>query len=292
MARDIFIHAGSHRAGSSALQMFLDVNAAAIRAQGIDPVYPGRDGAAGGAFRFRVPAPRDKAGKVKARFDITQGSFERMAPGSGPVILSEENIPGRMRPLFQGRFFPEADHRAGFLARVLGPNRVARLTLVLRPYDELFTSAYRKLAATRRLPPFAGLAPKMLDSPIGWPEVVAKLAEALRPGEIRVLRYCPRPQAEIAAAICPLLDTGPLVEHAAPVNASLPDAALFALQARYGAGAEPGEALIAEVRAETEGRAAPEPFAGFNENGRAKLRARFEDDLARLAKMPGVTVEG
>lgn len=291
MSEEVYLHAGSPRTGTSSFQLFLEINAEAIRARGFDLDYPGRDAATHGTLRLRFPAPRHDAGAFAHRLGRARGNLARVLRPGRPLILSEENIPGRMLDFHKGLFFPTAPLRARFLAEVLAPRRVARITLVLRPYSELFVSAFRKRAEDNVQEPFSDVAGRMARFRGGWPEVIAAMRTHLRPQEIVLLDFRRRPQAVLAGEVCPRLDLSGLVEPAAEANVSPGDAALFEMQRRLVAGAVYSPQLLEELRAEYAGLRAEKPFAAFNPARKARLDARFAEDLERLAAMDRVTLK-
>ncbi|GKY87947.1 hypothetical protein STA1M1_18160 [Sinisalibacter aestuarii] len=288
MSEEVYLHAGSPRTGTSSFQLFLEVNAEAIRAQGVDLNYPGRDAAKQGTLALRFPAPRHDAGAIEQRLIRARRNLGRVLRPDRPVILSEENICGRMLDFHKGLFFPTAPLRAGFLARALAPRSVARITLVLRPYSEIFVSGYRKRAEDNLQAPFEEHAGKMAQFKGGWVEVISAMREGLKPAEIVLLDYRRRPQAELAGVVCPLLDTSALVEPGREANVSLNDAGLFAMQARLRAGETYTPDLLEEVRLAHAAETADAPFAAFTADAKARLDARYAADLDRLAAMAGV----
>ncbi|RMD92219.1 MAG: hypothetical protein D6811_07345 [Alphaproteobacteria bacterium] len=288
MSDEIYLHAGSPRTGTSSFQLFLEINAEAIRGQGIDVDYPPRDAAKQGTLALRFPAPRHDAARAAKRAAQARAGLARVLRPGRPAILSEENIPGRMIDSYRGAFFSTAALRARHLAAVLAPRRVARITLVLRAYSELFVSGFRKRGEDNVQRPFAHYRARMADFEGGWPEVVAALRDGLDPDEFVLLDYRRRPQAELAAVVCPRLDTAGLAEPEAEANVSLSDAALFALQARLAAGAPFSEALREEMRTAYQGAVAPEPYAAFLPEQKARLDDRYRRDRDRLSAMAGV----
>lgn len=291
MNDEVFLHAGAPRTGTSSFQMFLEANREAIRAQGVDPAYPGRDGAESGALALRLPYPRHDARALRRRARNARRNLAALLSEGRPALISEENIPGRFMDIYKGQFFPTAPLRAGFMADVLRPRKVARLTLVLRPYAAMFLSGFRKRAEDQRQGPFRDIAPRMAAFEGGWPEVVAALTQALDPGELRLLTYRRRPQAQLAAEVCPLLDTAKMVEPGTDANTSLSDAALIAMQEKLHAGVDYSPALLEEMRAAYAQTKPEAPYAAFTEAETARLDARFEADLERLEAMPGVTLK-
>lgn len=291
MGDEVYLHAGSPRTGTSSFQLFLERNADAIRAQGIDPAWPGRDAARAGRLALRLPAPRHRPEDLARRRAKARDGLAGLIGAGRPALISEENIPGRMLEIYGGQFFPIARARADYLAGVLAPRRVARITLVLRPYADMIVSGFRKRAEDNWQREFRHYRERMSRFEGGWPEVVAALQAGLAPGEVVVLPYRRRPAAALLAAVCPLIETAAMVEPAGEANVSLSDAALFALRARYGAGEAYTPALVAAVRTEFADVAAERPFARFSAAQKARLDARFEADLDRLAAMVGVVVK-
>ncbi|MCI2398484.1 hypothetical protein [Aliiroseovarius subalbicans] len=286
---EVHIHAGAHRTGSSAVQMFLDLNATEIRSQGFDLAYAGRDGAEGGALKLWLPAPRHSAKERNWRAMKAQGNLAKHATGDRPLILSEENIIGRMTPFYAGKFYPHAEGRLSFLRDVLEGRSVGNLLFLLRPYDSLFVSAYRKRAEENKVRDFDEIAPGMAGFQGGWPEIVRLIRDVLTPRRLIVLPYG-RPRTEVALAklFVPELDTSAMRDPAKAVNASLSDAALHALQARWRAGEEAARATVEAARAEFADTKADKPFAAFSVAQAATLRARYDADLDQIRAFSGV----
>ena len=292
MAR-VHLHVGAHRTGSSAFQMFLDLNAPALRAQGFDLAYPDRDGAKGGRLRMFLPAPRHKPAEVdyrvkKARHNLAlQVSDRRRA-----LVLSEENILGRMDPFYHGQFYPFCRARARFLKRVLQGRPVGRILMLVRPYDSLFVSAYRKRSEDHDMGDFNVIRERMaVFEGEGWPEVALTLIEELTPRKLVVMPYQrPRLERDLARALMPRLDVAELREADRPVNASLSDAGLAELQRRYQAGEPADRAVIEQVRRDYAEVEADSPYAAFTGGQKERLRTRYYDDLDTLRLLMGVQV--
>jgi hypothetical protein len=298
MAQDIFLHAGAHRTGTSSFQLMLARNRPALRAAGVLPLYPGRDGAPGGRLRLRLPGPGTGPRKRAALADMLRDALSRDLGGADAppqVLVSEENIPGRMLHFYSGQFFPAAPRRLAMLAAALeaqGIARPARVVYVIRPYAALFESAYRKRAEDNPVAPFAEIAPAMVAMQAGWPDVVAQIRDVLAPETLVVLSYPGRGRSvDLLAQVLGRRIDG-LVEPEARVNLSATDAALEALQARYHAGETLDRAAWQAVVAEHAEDRAPRGVAAFTAAQRATLDARYAAHLDRLAAMPGVTFLG
>lgn len=291
MASGIYIHAGAHRTGTSSFQMFLSVNAEAIRARGYDLAYPGRDDIPGGRLRLRLPGP-STGGKRKQ--ELREFLAEEMQAYSTapdrPLILSEENIPGRMMPFYGGEFFPAIRRRLKFLKAHL-PGPVDRLVYVLRPYDELFASAYRKRAEDNACPPFADLKPGMIAMEAGWPHVISALRDVLKPRELIVLTYEQRgSNRDLFGHLVPDLAGEDWVEPERSLNVSATDAGLMVLQKHYATGLTLERKEWQEVLRLYSSETGDRGFASFDEDETAQIRARYANDLAELREMPGVTL--
>ncbi|MBJ6373390.1 hypothetical protein [Sedimentitalea arenosa] len=292
MDRAVYIHAGAHRTGSSSFQLCLSANRARLEAAGFALAYPGRDGVPGGRLRLRLPRPRHGEKRVPAFAAQARAHVAALCPeGEAGLILSEENILGPMRHLYEGRFYPAAGKRCATLRAALGAP--AHLLLVVRDYADLVVSAHRKRAEDNPVPPFAELVPAVLGLDRGWPELVAEMRDALAPARLTVVPYARRGESrEVLARLVPGLEAAALREPSRAVNLSATDAALLALQARYRQGETLARRDWQRVIAEHAEDRAPRGFAALEAADRARLLARYERDLARLAELPGVTLWG
>ncbi|WP_415920603.1 hypothetical protein [Tateyamaria sp. SN6-1] len=283
----LFIHAGAHRTGTSSFQMCLHENRTVLQGQGWSLAYPPRDGIPSGTLSLRLPRPRDsKLGRVTIR---TTKVLAAHSAGQ-PLILSEENIPGRMMHFIKGQFYPAAEKRCAVL-RDAWPGRIAHLLFVVRPYDELFVSGFRKRAEENPVPPFDVLRPNYMRMDRGWPDLLRVLRDVLRPDAITVVPYAARgTSVSLLQRLVPELADAPLVEPARKINVSATDAALIALQARL----ETEETLApdawqAVVEAHA-GDATSHGFAAFSAEEQQIWAERYAADLKTLATLDGVTL--
>lgn len=291
MAKPVFLHIGAHRTGTSSFQMCLDLNRAALDAAGFDLAYPGRDGIPGGRLRLKLPGPGHKAPQEM----IPRAARAIAAHSADParaLILSEENIPGRMFHFYQGRFYPAAEARLTVLQAALqnlGAERITRVLLVLRPYDRLFASAYRKRAEDNSVPPFADLVPKFLAMDRGWPALVRAVKSILAPEELIVVDYARRGgSSDLLRRLVPDLDI-PLEEPGRVMNLSATDAALDALQLRYRAGETLERADWQEVIRTHADQRDPTGFAAFSERDSNVLSERYAAHLDKIGRIRGIT---
>ena len=286
----VYLHAGAHRTGTSSFQMCLDVNAALLRDAGYDLAYPGRDGIPGGKLKMKLPSPRHGLRKAKSFIGPARDEIDKRRQGRGRLILSEENIPGRMLHFTQGKFYPAKAIRARVLAEAL-PGPVAHLLYVVRPYDELFVSAYRKRAEDIPVDPFDQVIPGLMQVSEGWPELIEVFREHLKPAQITVLSYPARGSSRsLLARLLPDVTEKKLQEPARNLNLSPTDAALEELQRRYHAGETLGKSDLQDIMARHAENRRDLGLAAFPDAERAELRDRYTADLARLAAMPGIAL--
>ncbi|OWU84851.1 hypothetical protein ATO6_11090 [Oceanicola sp. 22II-s10i] len=287
----VYLHAGAHRTGTSSFQACLSANRGALEAAGFDLAYPGRDGIADGRLALRLPHPRHARSPDDAWIAGVTGEIARhRKDGSRDLILSEENIPGRMYHFYKGEFFPAARRRAKLLAAAL-PGPVAHLVYVVRRYDQLFVSAYRKRAEDNAVPTFAEIRDRMAGMERGWPELITILRNRFRPERFSVVEYGARGTS--AALLQRLLPEGAIaapVEPERSLNLSATDRALKLLQARYRAGEALDRPAWQAVVAEHAGDRTDLGFAAFTPGQIAAMEKRYADDLGEIGGMDGVTL--
>ena len=288
--KSIFVHAGAQRTGTSSFQMCLAINRKALKAQGFDLAYPGRDGIKKGRLGLRLPSPRHGTRRQADFAAKVAGEVAAHSPDPArALILSEENIPGPMQHFRRGKFYPPAAARFAALAEGLGA--VAHLVYVVRSYGPLYVSAYRKRAEDHPMAPFAQEAAVRMQIDEGWPELVEKMRDIIRPARLTVIEYGARgTSVDLLRRLVPGLDDLALREPERTVNRSATDAALIELQRRYGAGEtlkrREWKAVVGEHADRTESLG----FAEFEPADARRLEARYAADLDRLGAMEGITL--
>ena len=292
MTRGVHIHAGAHRTGTSSFQLFLSENREALRAQGFDAVYPGRDGAPGGRLRLPLPRPRHGEKRVDEYARAIRKHLAVIAPDEGrDMVMSEENITGPMHHFVEGQFYPASAKRIQSLAGALR-EPPAHILFVVRPYEELYASAWRKRAEDNLVEPFADHVEAYAAMDRGWPALVKEFRDLMKPARLTVLDYAHRgTNADLLARLVSGLDFKALREPESRVNLSATDAGLAELQARYRAGEkldrEGWQAVIAAHAEDWTSRG----LTDYPARARAILRVRYTRDLDRLAAMPGISFE-
>ena len=283
----IFIHAGAHRTGTTSFQTCLHENRLLLQARGWTSAYPGRDGISSGKLALRLPTGRRidadaAAGKARRTLDPYRSGR--------PVILSEENILGRMFHFMKGQFYPFAEDRCAAL-RAAWDGPIAHVLLVVRPYEQLFVSAFRKRAEDNPMPDFAEVRDRYLNIDRGWPELAAAIRDILQPQTMTVLPYASRgSNLDLLQTLVPGLDMAGMIEPSEIANKSATDAALERLQERYRAGSDLTRADWRSVIERHAANTASRNFAAFSENERADLSARYASDLKQIEWMPTINV--
>lgn len=287
--KPLYVHLGAHRTGTSSFQMMLAENRDLLAHAGYDIAYPGRDDIPQGDLRLKLPDPRN-LGQWETKFlPSATAELQRFAStDSHAMILSEENIPGRMIHFPAGQFYPAAEVRLQTLAAA-AQAPVLRAVLVVREYTGLYVSAYRKRAEDNKSPPFAEGRHNMLHMDRGWPDLVRLIFKHLKVQELVVIDYGKRGRSvDILGMLVPELATVPLREPARRMNHSATDAALVALQERYHSGEklerDAWQQIIAEHRHDKESRGVSE----FTKRQTRILEGRYAEHLEEIAAMPAV----
>lgn len=268
-------------------------NRAALEADGFDLSYPSRDGVPGGTLAMRLPMPRHGPEDIAA-FKEKLGRILKgqVTEGRDKLLLSDENLPGVIRNFFHAKLYPNCGKRAGVLQHAVQGigGEVAHMLFVIRPYAELFVSGYRKHAEDRPIGPFEEMADSLSRFQGGWPRTVQALRDKLRPDECTVVEIGRRGASR--ELLAELVGTKPdaFVEPDKALNVSATDAAMQALQEVYQSGGTLKRAewkqVIERHASDTEDRG----FARFDAAQKARLDARYADDLDKLRAMPEIRV--
>jgi|TARA_Y100000815_G_scaffold239887_1_gene235040 hypothetical protein len=289
MSKAIYIHAGAHRTGSSSFQSCLHHNRDTLAARGFDVAYPGRDGVPRGRLRLRLPASRHGENRLAGFAEDLRGHLQGLSPDPGrALILSEENIVGRMLHFSHGQFYPVAEKRIATLARAQeAPPRA--VLLVVRPYAGLYVSAWRKRAEDTAAAPFSETVQHLMAMDRGWPDIITALRDGLRPERLIVVDYAQRGESRgLLHRLVPEVPRDDLAEPDRQINISATDAALQALQARLHAGeklARPDwQAVIADHAQDTRDLG----LTALTSDQQQVLNDRYASDLDRIRALPGV----
>lgn len=269
--------------------MMLAENRDLLTAEGYDTAFPGRDDIPEGDLGLRLPSPRTADQWENRYAPSCAAELQRCASAtSHAMILSEENIPGRMIHFSAGQFYPAAEVRFQTIAAA-AQAPVLRAVLVVREYTELYISSWRKRAEDNAADPFNEGRHNMLHMDRGWPELVQLVFKHLKVQELVVIDYAQRGRSiDMLGMLVPELATVPLREPARRMNHSATDAALEALQARYHRGdkleRDEWQRIIAAHRDDKASRGVSE----FTKRQDRILKGRYQEHLDEIAKMPAV----
>ncbi|MEH6647409.1 hypothetical protein [Sulfitobacter sp.] len=287
--KPLYVHLGAHRTGTSSFQMMLAKNRDLLSHAGYDVAYPGRDDIPHGDLGLRLPTPRTADQWERRYVPACAEGLQRCATEtSHAMILSEENIPGRMIHFASGEFYPAAEARLRTLAAAAGAP-VLRAVLVVRNYTDLFVSSYRKRAEDNYADPFNAGRQNMVRMAEGWPDLVRLILQHLKVQELLVIDYGRRGRSvDMLGMLVPDLAALPLQEPARRLNLSATDAALVALQERYQNGKtlerEAWQEIIAEHRDDKVSRGVSE----FTKRQTRILEGRYQEHLDEIEKMRAV----
>lgn len=285
-----YIHAGAHRTGTSSVQMFLHDNQAEISSQGFDAAYPGRDDIPSGKLGLRLPSLRHGETLQQRFIRKVRREIRSISPDpTRALILSEENIPGRMIHFYGSEFYPAAEARMKALHDGL-EGTLKRVLFVVRPYDALYVSAFRKRAEDLFVDPFSEQRAALMQMNRGWPALITAMRDILKAEETVVMTMSARgDNRNVINHLVPDLDRKNLTEPAQQMNVSATDTAMDVLQARYKAGhaldREAWKNIIAEHADTTDSTG----FAEFTADQKQQLRDTYEQDCDALAKLKGIT---
>lgn len=290
------IHVGAHKTATTHLQETLSTVRADLADRGVDfiPTLPlVREQRFAEVLWQRRPIARLPILGPVAMRDAIETAVEPVRIGPEVVVLSEENILGLPRDILATPFYPQAAQRVGRLAS-LGLRADLRLFLSIRSYDRLLPSAYAEALKHASPPPggFAAVRSRLLAAPPSWFELVERIRAAAPGVPLRIWRqedYRANDRA-IMEGLCgrPL---GPLPRLPDPARTRSPSGAAIAAAEALPADLSYAERLARVRRIYAEPGADPgvDPgearFQPFDESERRRLRALYDADLERIARV-------
>lgn len=294
---EVHIHLGAHRTGSTAFQMTLSTNAAAIGAQGFGLGFPGRGGVPNGQLKLYLEHEAVSDEKLfdaqvsdgrAAIFPIVANASQRQS------ILSEENLIGGMISFHKGEFYPYAREKMTLLREVVLPANIGNVLLLIRSYDTLFESAFRKRAEAMVMPNYTKVRGRQTNFVGGWPKLVDDIRETLRPKNLIVVPYRrKRDDLALLKWLCPEIDVSQLEPNTGYTNESLSDSALFEIQRRRYFGEHLNWDEKQRIRKAYADKVADRPFAKLLPEQARVLSDRYLADIETLRHHTGITfVEG
>jgi hypothetical protein len=285
----ITVHAGAHCCGADDFHRFLSANRRAVADKGFDLAYPGRNGAPGGTLDSALPEPRHAQGDLRPfAAKIAAALDPCRTVGARGLIVSDQDLPGRLVNLMGGRFYPAAHARARALRMALG-QAVDRLVLVVQPYDALFLATWRRFALDRVIEPFSHYAPAMAESQGSWIDVVEHLRDGLEARRVTILAGAQHP-ASLLSHVAQGLH---LPSHILPDPVPQPtDSAVAMIQRHYRQGASFARGQRDRILAFHARQPQGLPAQTFDSLPLADMRGRYVADLDTLSRMDGVEVFG
>jgi hypothetical protein len=277
------VHLGAHKTATTHFQKALHKHRAALRAAGIDFVRPVEFRAALAAESGRLALPW----RARARLERTLAGLTTGAP---TLAISEENLIGQIRDLFDAEPYRDLGRRLTPLVQLAGEQPLT-LFLAIRPFDRLWASAHAQAlrhhphdpARIERLRHIARTVPPR------WTEVLARLRRACPRAAIHVWRYDDYEAhwRQIARAFVGA-DVGVIPAVTRPKGSMSPSAEGVRLAEQVTGAARGGE--VAAIYAAHPARGG-EPFAPFDAAEAAALRDASAADLAALAAEPGTLLD-
>ena len=272
--RALRVHLGAHKTATTHLQKALHQHRAALGAADIDFLRP---------VELR-PALRAAAGWPALPWGAARrlgAAIDGLRSGAGTLAISEENLPGQIRDLFDEVPYRHLGTRLAPLARLAGEAPLA-LFLAIRPFDPLWPSAHAE--ALRHYPHdpdrIARLGRIARTRPPSWLDVVARLRRACpaarsASGATRTTRRTGRRSPRRL----PRRDTGRIAEVTRPKRSMSPSAE--GVRLAEAVGARDRRAAVAAIFAAHPATAGA-PLAPFDADEAAALRRRYDEDVAGL----------
>jgi hypothetical protein len=278
------IHLGAHKTATTHLQETLAAIRPVLLEKGID--YIPLD-----AMRPVTNRLLRRSARIKQVFGRLSPELGRVIDGlrQGPdhVILSEENLLGRLEDCFALPPYGGLGWRLAALAGMLGETET-RVFLTIRRMDEFLPSAYAQ--ALRHNPQkqrFTEIRARLLTRPPRWTEIVARIESALPRARVEIWLYEDY-RAHAAEFVQRLtgVDPGSLPEIEVPRSTATPSAAAIAsmeaLDRRRLAG--PRWTQMAQaICARDPASAKTDPFRPFSAEDSARFAALYDEDCAALA---------
>lgn len=287
-SQSLLLHLGAHRTGSTSLQAVLDANAAPLSARGAAVLTPPRPGERDPDMQVRRALSgylrHDGGGlaRWRARRRAVRILAEATRDAAGPIILSDENLPGTAFAVGRPALYPDVARHMARLARLL-PAPPARVLLCVRDYADLIPSYYAMMTLyANRRSPFDAVRPAFFPLARGWAQIAADIRTAFPETTITV---APLEQTDDATRLSALLGADLAATCDAPprprVNQRPTREAVAAALA--GPKLSKAEADVLITR-----HAGGLPFDPLSLQEKADLTGRYGDDLDRLRGMDGV----
>ncbi|MFQ6553488.1 hypothetical protein AAD018_014215 [Aestuariibius insulae] len=280
----VALHAGAHKTATTHLQRTMADNMALINEAGIS---------------FRGPnAFRTPGATLRHMFEIglkmeepipggPQAMLKNLADGRDRLIISEENFLGSLNPPdgpFRRLLYPDGPGRLESLAKRISPCPLD-LFFAVRDPATFMQSAYSQVLSSGRKVSLQDYVNDVPPKKISWFRLVRRLVEKNAARRIWIWRYedYPKIQEQIYSHLLTPEIARSIVPHPVRVNKGLSQAAVEACLSDDPQSPSAPEAKAHYPVGETYPR-----YDGFSEEARRLSRIRYEDDLERIAALPGV----
>ena len=274
--RDVMLHLGAHRTGTTSLQFQLD--SAALNRVGVSALTPPRsdkridDGLRSAFADFRRLRRNPLRAYVRLRMyrNIKRLMLARTAK---KVVVSDEMFLGPVFGQDGKTIYPESEKWLTDCAAFLGPS-VSEIHLVVRSYADFLTSAYAMRAVyAKGVGDLRIYQKEFVRCRRGWPEVVADIRAAFPGRSIRVWAFPDNLRENKLFETLTGLSEAP--QRPTHFNASVSAAGIaHALMHKHDPDYDPDE-VIAKYQVGAKLRV-------FTDEQRAALDKKFLADLARL----------
>ncbi|MEM0950195.1 MAG: hypothetical protein AAGK37_22580 [Pseudomonadota bacterium] len=293
MGAKISVHVGAHKTASTHFQKMLRRNEDRLRASGTTVLLPRelRKGA--------IPMQKIAAGALKSdpvAIDAGSAAFWDAIAGASNVLLSDENMLGSAHNMSMrkiGKFYPDGHVRLHRLLSGLGISE-ATVFLAIRDPAHFFVSAYSQRVTSRGYVRFDSFLGELDVCTIYWSEFVERMKTCPGVGRLVVWRYEDYPN------IAPVVLREMLPEEVAETidlkgrvtHSGLSAAAHLKIELAERSGTSLSSADIRVIRAALPKGDAGPGYMPFDVNLLHDSARYYEEDLADIARLPGVTLLG
>lgn len=290
--RKVYLHVGAHRTGSSSFQACMDANLERLNAMNFSLAYPSRDGIARGNIKLRMP-PLHFGPKKRAEVNAyNQEHLDTLFAKDRHVLLSEENILGKVWAFYKGKFYNEMAANAAFMREALG-GHIDHVMIVIRPYTGLYRSCYRKQSEDTIMEDFDIVSKGFVETKRTWTDVIRELVQGTQADNVTVVEMNSRGRStDLLKRMVPELADQEVAPEPEILNISPTDSAIIALRTRYKRGEELSRSEWQEVIREFADVKDDLGVTKYNPDLERILKDRYARDLENIPKIKGVTFVG
>lgn len=186
---DVTLHLGSHRTGTTTLQMYLENNRDNLNEIGTEFWGPNRTryGLYSGLVKRPDTITNDAIIRGERATGLIRMELGRLeTAGVKSLIVSEENMIGVMQDnLSVGRLYPDATARLQRFARAFD-GHCTRVAISIRSYDKYWASVFAFLVERGRRLPDAQEMDRLVTQPRRWRDVISEVAKVFPSAQVMV----------------------------------------------------------------------------------------------------------